>query len=136
MAINLDGDDKLITLDTDTTFTADAIYKACCAWAMLEANMQYLIPMVSAGKSPLGGSVYTDIIYTLSNEWKLTTDGYDAGEEITIQGTLITDDSSTRVELGDTAVNWVFQVATYGTVTNLTDLEIKIDDAAIMRGVV
>jgi hypothetical protein len=133
--ISLDGDNKLITLDTDLSFSAGTIYTACVDWAVLEANMKHLIPMVATGKAPLGGSVFTDIIYVLSNGWKLTTDGYDSGDQIEVQGTLITDDSSTRVTLGDTAVNWVFQVATYGTVTNLEELEIKIDDVAILGGI-
>jgi hypothetical protein len=136
MGITLNGEDKLITLDTNTSFTSNEIYKACVDWAVLSGNMQYLIPMVASGKEPLGSEVFTDIIYILSNGWKLTTSGYDEGEQITVLGTLITDDTSNRTVLGDTSVNWVFQVATYGTITNLKELEIKIDDAAILRGII
>jgi hypothetical protein len=136
MTITLDGDTKLITLSVETSFTANEIYTACVDWSVLEINMKYLIPMVAVGKEPLGGSVFTDLIFILSNGWKLTTSGYDAGTQIEIIGTLITDDTSTRVVLGDSVVNWVFQVATYGTITNLKELEVKIDDAAILRGVI
>jgi hypothetical protein len=120
MAITLTGATKLITLDTDETFTASDIYAAAVEWAMLEANMQFLLPMESAGHSPLGGSVYTDIIYILCNGWKITSSGYAAGTEIAITGTLITDDTTTRVTLGDSSVLWVFQVATYGSIAETT----------------
>jgi hypothetical protein len=122
MAITLSGADKLITLDTDTTFTWKDIYDACVDWAVLEANMQYLIPMVGSGKAALGGSVYTDVIFVLSNGWKLKPSGYTAGDTITITGTGITDDASDRTTApttGDAPV-WVFQVATYGTISSVS----------------
>ena len=122
MAITLDGANKLITLDTDTSFTASEIYTAAVDWAVLEANMQYLIPMTGSGKADLGGSVYTDIIFILTNGWKIKPSGYTAGDQITVTGTLITSDASARTVSPTTGGEpvWVFQVATYGTISSVS----------------
>jgi hypothetical protein len=124
MAISLTGSTKIIELDTDLAFTAKDIYDAAVDWASLHDNMQYLIPMTGSGKAPLGGSVYTDIIFVLANGWKIKPSGYSDGDQIVVSGTLITDDSTVRTVAPTTGGNpdWTFQVATYGTVSNLNEL--------------
>jgi hypothetical protein len=121
MTISLSGSDKLITVDTDIEFDFADIYRAAADWAVLEANMQFLIPCASAGKAPLGGGLFTDIIYTLATGWKLRPAGYPAGTVIVVHGTVITDDATPRVvapAIGS-PVTWDFQVATAGTVTEV-----------------
>ena len=114
-----DGTTKYITVSGVSTFTADELHKAAMTWSVLSANMKYLIPTSVSGKEPLGGGVYTDLIYVLENGWKLQPDGYAAGSQILVQGTLITSDSSIRTveHLTGECPGWTFQVATYGTVS-------------------
>lgn len=117
--ITFDGNNKLIILDTDLSFNVKDIYDSAVDWAVLHDNMQFLIPMVGSGKNPLGGGVYTDIIFVLSNGWKLQPSGYSEGDIIVVKGTLITDDGTSRTvpqSVGDCPI-WEFQVATYGTLT-------------------
>ena len=116
--ITIDGDNKIITLDTDTSFDFKDIYTAIIDWSVLEGNMKYLLPCQGSGKIPIGGSVYTDIIFTLLNGWKLKPSGYTTGDQISVSGTLVTDDGS-DLTLAPTVGGcpiWIFKVATYGTV--------------------
>lgn len=119
MAVTFDGTNKVITLDTATTWNFhDDIYLPMLDWAVLSGNMQYLLPCSGEGKASLGASVYTDAIYKLLNGWKLQPSGYAAGTQVTVAGTLITDDSSARTiapSVGSAPV-WVFQVATDATI--------------------
>jgi hypothetical protein len=119
MAITLNGPSKLIVLDTATAYTWQAIYNAVVAWAVLPANMQYLIPMTSTGKAPLGGGVFTDIIFILQNGWKLQPSGYAANTQITITGSgTVSDNTSFAVApLVGSPVQWYLQAATAGTVS-------------------
>lgn len=119
--IALDGNAKTITLSGATTFAAGLIYSAAKDWEALVANMQFVSPMTAEGKATLGGGVYTDAIYKLASGWKLQPSGYAAGTQITVSGTLITDDASVRTlpALGS-EVTWLFQVASGATVVSVS----------------
>lgn len=117
MGIGFDGINKLIVLTTQTIwdFRTD-IYEPLQGWAAQPENMQYLLPCQGTGHAALGSGLYTDSIYVLINGWKLTASGYVIGQNLTVQGTLITSDSSSIVSLGSELVIWTFQVATQGIV--------------------
>jgi hypothetical protein len=117
--ITIDGANKLIVLDTTTAWDFHDIYVAAMDWAALSENMQYLLPCQGAGKGALGGGLYTDIIYTLLNGWKLKPSGYTAGTQISVTGTLITDDSSLPTVAPTTGGQpvWLFKVATNGIIS-------------------
>lgn len=118
MAITIYGSTKRITLDTSTTWSFHDIYVAVQDWACLSTNMQYVLPCSSEGKADLGGGVYTDIIYKLLNSWKLKPSGYTNGDQIIVNGTLITDDTSAPTVAPSTGgvPQWLFKVATYGVI--------------------
>jgi hypothetical protein len=120
MAITIDGANKLIVLDTATSFTTQAIYDACVAWAVLTGNMQYLLPMDASGYESLGGGLFTDAIRRLINGYKLKPSGYAANTQITVVGTLIVDDGSNYSVPPTTGspVTWQIQVATAGIIVN------------------
>ena len=89
MAVAFDGDNKIITLTTATSFSFhDDIYAPAIDWAMLSGNMQYLIAVSGTGHSPVSSGVYTDSIFTLINNWTLQFNGYVASDIITITGTV------------------------------------------------
>lgn len=118
MTVSINGSTKEITLSGSLSFDFHDIYVALVDWAYLSTNMQYVLPCSGEGKIGLGGAVYTDSIYTLLNGWKLKPSGYTEGDQISVSGTLVTDDGSARTKsqtVGDCPV-WVFQVATNGVV--------------------
>lgn len=88
-------------MTTSTTFAAEDIYTAAINWSVLEANMQYLLPMD-----------YISPDFRLLNGWKLDADGYESGTVLTVTGSLATDDNSTRVNTG-TVVQWELNKAIY-----------------------
>lgn len=120
MSVTIDGANKLIILSGSTAWVFGSdIYPILQDWAALSGNMKYTLPCSASGYLPLGGSVYTDIIFTINYGWKLQPSGYTTGTPISVTGTLITIDSSNRVTaptIGGVP-EWTFQVATYGTVT-------------------
>jgi hypothetical protein len=120
MATTLDGTNKLIVLDTATSFTAQAIYDACVDWSVLSTNMKYLLPMQGVGKASLGGGVYTDSIYSLVNGWKLKPSGYAADTQVKVTGTLITSDSSNYsvAPTSGSPVQWLVQATTAATIVS------------------
>lgn len=122
MAITLDGPNQLIVLDTATTFTVQSIYDACIVWAVQAGNMQFLLPMASAGKAPLGGGIFTDLIFKLVNGWKLKPSGYAADTQVKLTGTLITDDSSlpTVPPTSGSPVQWLIQATTAATIITVS----------------
>lgn len=121
MAISLNGSSKLIVLDTDTTFTAQAIYNACVSWAQQSGNMQYLLPMISAGKVPRGNGVYTDIIFTLANGYKLKPSGYAPDTQVSITGSLTVSDNSAYAvpPSSGSPVQWFVEIAPTATIVNV-----------------
>jgi hypothetical protein len=139
MAITLDGPNKLIILDTLTSFTAQAIYNACVSWAVLTGNMQYLLPMSSVGKASLGGGIFTDLIFIQQNGYKLKPSGYAPNTQIVILGTLITSDSSSTTvppTIGS-PVQWLIQATTAATIvtssgTGLSSADISAVSAATL----
>lgn len=116
-----DGINKEIVVSDVSSFSADQLHKAAVSWSVLSVNMQYLLPTSASGKSPLGNSVYTDIIYVLENGWKLKPSGYGEGQQILVSGTFITSDSSPRTLPQDDGEcpSWVFQVNTFGTISTI-----------------
>lgn len=116
MAITFDGTNKLIVLTVATTFSANDIYSDAKRWE--DDNMTIVSPMEADGKASLGGGVYTDIIYTIQNGWQLKADNYAQGTLITINGTFISDDGSSRVAASDAGeeVVWQFSGVTAGTI--------------------
>lgn len=119
MAISFNGANRIITLSTTTNWLFKDIYDAAQVWAALPENMKYVLPCSGAGKFPFGGGAYSDIIYSLLSNWKLRPSGYTTGTPIIIRGTIVTDDSTTRVSAPVTGgvPSWEFQVASYGTVS-------------------
>jgi hypothetical protein len=118
MGISVDGDNKLIILDTLTSFTAQAIYNACVSWAALSGNMKYLLPMSSVGKAAIGGGIYTDLIFIQQNGYKIKPSGYAANTQIVLVGTLVTSDSSlpTLPPTIGSPVQWLIQATTAATI--------------------
>ena len=118
MAVAFDGPNRLVTLTTSLAFSVhDDIYVAAVQWAALQGNMQYLAPMDSSGKAAISAGIYTDSIFRLANGWKLKPSGYSAGDQVTVSGTLITDDGTARTvppTVGSAPV-WVFTVSTNAT---------------------
>lgn len=120
MAITIDGSTKLIVLDTTTSWDFHDIYVAIVDWSVLSGNMQYLLPCQGSGKGSLGSGLYTDIIYTLINGWKLKPSGYSTGTQISVTGTVITSDSSAATVAPTTGGQpvWIFKVATNGIISS------------------
>lgn len=120
MAITIDGVNKHINLTTTTSWDFHDIYIAIVDWSFLPENQKYLLPCSGSGKIGIGSSIYTDSIYKLLNGWKLCALGYPESEEISVSGTLVTDDSSSRVNIAvGNEVTWIFQVATQGIITSV-----------------
>lgn len=138
MAVTIDGPNKLIILDTGTAWNFhDDIYVPLCNWAAGSGNMQYVLPCQGSGKISLGTAVYTDAIYKLLSGWKIKPSGYAAGAQVSVAGTLVTDDGSARTVAPTTgsAPVWVFQVATDATIvatgSGVTTQD-KVDIAALV----
>lgn len=117
--VSFDGENKHIEISGELSITALEIYSRAKEWE--EENIEYSSPMLCAGKAPLGGGAYTDIIYILSNGWKLKPVGYSEDQVIAVTGTLITDDNSPRTVaiMEEGCPTWEFQVATSGIVTEI-----------------
>lgn len=141
--ITLDGENKLIILDTDSTFDVHDIYVASVDWAVLDNDMKYLLPMD-----------YISPDFRLLNGWKLSASGYLSGSVITINGSLATDDSSSRVAPGQN-VEWDLNKAIYTIMlpvgsglsteehdklfennVNIKKLPAKIQNAGVLKGIV
>lgn len=122
MAVTFDGPNKLILIDTSTSLTVNYIYSQSKLWDCQHDNMQYLSPFASAGKASLGGGVYTDSIYVLSNGWKLKPVGYSANTIVSLVGTLITDNGSalTVPPTSGQPVTWQFQTSTNATIVTVS----------------
>ena len=122
MPVDFDPANKYILITSPTTeISALDIYNAAMEWADEAENMIYLVPMAAYGKFLMGTGVYSDSIFVLLNGWKLKP--YSGNYTLTITGTLITDDGSTRVVLPNSVnVTWIFQVSSQGTITQLEDI--------------
>jgi hypothetical protein len=122
MGITLDGPNKLIILDTATSFTWLSIYDAVTAWAVQAANMKYLLPMASVGHVDMGGGIFTDIVYVLLNGWKLQPSGYAANSQIKVSGTAVVSDGSNFAVAPSVGspVQWYMQAATAGTIVSVS----------------
>lgn len=114
--INVVGEDKTMDVSVDTAFDAVAGYSYIKQWEV--DNIEHTSPITAIGKAPLGGGVYTDSIFIISNGWKIRPSGYTAGTLITIKGTLITDDNTSPVTpaVVGSPVNWLIQATTAATV--------------------
>lgn len=121
MGISFDGLNKVITLDSATDWDFRTIYQAAQSWAVDPANMAYLLPCSYVGRQPLGSNLFTDTIYVLRNGWKLRPSGYSTGTQMTVAGTLLTDDQTARTlqPVSGSPVSWVFQLATNATIVTI-----------------
>jgi hypothetical protein len=121
MAISFTGATKTITLDTASSFAGQDIYDAAVDWAVIEGNMQYLLPMTGTGKAPFGGGSYSDIIFTLVNGWKLLTSGYSSTDIVRITGTFVssTGDSADMINSSSTGII-IFDRSSFGTITTVS----------------
>lgn len=119
---DFDGDDKIITVSGGASFSMITLYREAREWEDDEANMQYVSPLDAVGKNELEPDVNTDIVYILSNGWKLQPSGYSAGETIAVEGTVITDDNTAPTVPASVGspVTWVFKVAYSGIITNIS----------------
>ena|SRR5579884_2179851 len=118
--ISFDGTNRLIVLSGATVFSALDIYTAAKQWDPQSVNLQYPCPMDAIGKALIGTGVYTDAVVRLLNGWKLKPSGYAQGTQITVIGTLVTDDGSSRTVAASSGseVSWVFQVASAATIVS------------------
>ena len=113
MPVTFDPVNKWILLTDVLTITAQEIYNEAMNWHDEESSMGYDLPMSAVGFAPLGGGAYTDKIFILINGWKIKP--YAGTYILQIVGTLITDDSSSRLVLPDSGVvTVIFQVASQG----------------------
>ena len=116
---------KWILIEEGLTVTALEIYNEAMNWADSQEAMGYLVPMSAVGKAPLGDGVYTDSIFILLDGWKIKP--YSGTYILTIIGTIITDDSSSRLVLPDSGiVTVVFQVSSQG-------INLQSDDIATIK---
>ena len=99
MPIQFDPTKKHILLPSGTEFTAQEIYNEAMAWADEQEAMDDDPPMLSTGYAPLGGGAYSDKIYILNNGWKIKPAS--GTYQLTILGTVITDDETSRIVLPD-----------------------------------
>jgi hypothetical protein len=139
MGIALDGETKRITLTGDVFFIDKDIYDAAIDWSVLEANMQYLLPMD-----------YVSPDFRLLSGWKIAASGYDSGTLVTISGSIVAV-SGDRVATGQivewdigTTIHTIF-VPTgsglskeehdqlMGTLTDETEIELDINMKEAMR---
>lgn len=137
MSIAFNGAASLIILSGATTFNALDIYTAAKAWDAANANLGYLCPMSAIGMTPLGSGAYTDAVVSLQFGWKLQPSGYASGTQITVIGTLVTSDGSSRTvaPVVGSAVTWLFQVSTAATVVETggsSDLQTPLEDLAAL----
>lgn len=120
--ITFDGTTKQIIVSGTTSVSMLDVYSQAKRWESEQASMIYTSPIDAVGKESLKPDIYTDIIYVLSNGWKLIPSGYDAGSTISVEGTVITDDNSnpTTPALIGSPVTWMFLGATAGTITTIS----------------
>jgi len=97
MALTIDGANKLLILDTATTWNFHDIYVAVQDWAMLSANMKYILPSQGSGQIDLGGSVATDAIYKILDGWNLKPSGYSSSDTLLVSGTVVAEDGTRTV---------------------------------------
>lgn len=115
MGIEFDPVAKHIKITSPTTFiTALDLYNATMDWVDEQENMAWSLPMRAVGKFGMGGGVYSDSIFMLTNGWKIKP--WSGNYQLVISGTLITDDETPRVVPPDSGnVEVVFQVSSQGT---------------------
>ena len=122
MAITFSGPDKLIQIDAETDVDLHDVYRAAMDWGAVAENLRYVIPMAWSGRSPLGGGVYSDVVYSLGSGWKFQPVGYASGTIICVRGSVAmpADGYRTVPPVTGQPVSWEFQVATAGTVTTVS----------------
>ena len=115
MPITFDSLNKLILLPYVPSITAQEIYNESCDWSDSQEAMDDDPPMLSTGYAPLGGGAYSDKIFILNKGWKLKPAS--GTYQLTIIGTVITDDETSRIVLPDYGnVEVVFVVSSQATV--------------------
>ena len=97
------------------------IYNKAMDWADDPQGLPYPVPMSATGYAPLGGNVYTDKIFVLTNGWKLAPE--EGNYRLTFIGTIITEDGSERIVLpGAGVVTITFQVSSQGIISMTSGL--------------
>ena len=97
------------------------IYNKAMDWADSPQGISHPVPMSATGYAPLGGNVYTDKIFILTNGWKLAPE--EGNYTLTFVGTIITDDGSERITLPAAGVVTVtFQVSSQGIISMTSGL--------------
>jgi len=116
MPVEFDSVNKLIKITSPTTeIGAIDIYRAAMEWADDQAFIDDEVPMAAYGKFPMGGGVYSDIIFVIQNDYKIKP--WSGNYQLVIFGTIITSDESPRTVLPDFGnVEVVFQVCSQGTI--------------------
>ena len=115
MPIQFDPTHKWILLPSVTEISCQTIYNEAMAWADEQEAMDDDPPMLSTGYAPLGGGAYSDKIFILNNGWKLKPAS--GTYQLTIVGTVITDDETSRIVLPDSGnVEVIFVVSSQATV--------------------
>ncbi len=114
MAITFDKLNKWVLVGvSDTTTSIQALADAIRTYEA-ELNNLDIPPIMSAvGKADLGGGLFTGIVLTLLNGWKIKVNGTPGSEtQYTInQGDLVTDDATSPTVFG-TNVKWEIQQST------------------------
>jgi len=108
------------------------IYNDAMDWADNPEGMSHPVPMEGHGYFPLGGGAYSDKIYVLVNQWQILP--HCGNYQLTLIGTLITDDGRPRTRLPRSGtVSVTFQVSSQGIIADLlgvysrlTELEAQI----------
>ncbi|RLI87465.1 MAG: hypothetical protein DRP01_01790 [Archaeoglobales archaeon] len=97
------------------------IYNQAMDWADNPEGISYSCPMSATGYAPLGGNVYTDKIFMLTNGWKLAPE--EGNYRLVLIGTIITDDGSERIVLpGAGVISITFQVSSQGIISMTSGL--------------
>jgi len=97
------------------------IYNLAMDWADDPEGVSYSCPMSAKGYAPLGGNVYTDKIFILTNGWKLAPE--EGNYQLILRGTTITEDGSERIVLPAAGVvSIIFQVSSQGIISMTSGL--------------
>lgn len=112
-------------LSPNAEVTALEMYGEAMDYADSEEGVAHPLPMAAVGKAPLGGEVYTDSIFMLTNGWKIKF--YDGTYQAKVTGTVITDDETQRTVAPDSGnVEVVFQVSSQATVLGQVEVDNKL----------
>lgn len=100
MAINFDGDARLIALDPSTSFyTAEYIYSRWIDWANTGDNGKYLPAFRVVGGDNLGGGAKAPVFVFLRNDFGWRIKKPEADLNVTISGNLVREDPGLGLDI-------------------------------------